>query len=472
MKANAPIFIIALAFGLTQNLLAQDDNPVGFDFGLGGGGGAPAGADEQSSPRVSEIRLEAGQLPIVVQIFTKEFESAGDQATDPGQFQVPTIIWGPGAPERVIEAPLRLVNVGAPDGLALIATAAGCALEPINSPPQNGEHGQPRIIGYRIVSLTNGDFTPAAAAGVATPIAVAQVTAPTLPDLEVVAEDALSFTPDGNFIFIDKAADAIHAEPEQLVGIGVTLHEDDGKILIRSILPNSPAARNGAVKPGMQLLGVAPKGGDADSIEGKNLAEVVGMMRGNEDTTVSLKLLGFDDSGEPISVSLGREVLPLPQPEYRVVTPPRVTVVDPHEGVVLNLGREGEVKAGATLFSRPTTETAVSPKFVRVYALGAILRGGEEELERAEQTLTELIEITLNLAELQGKDEPTISIHGNSKTLIVKATNAEHEIISQVIEAWKENKEAGETDDQFAPLRGLESAEEADSDGTGLVPNN
>lgn len=449
MKAKAPIFCLTLAIGLTQNLSAQvSADDFGFDSG---GGFADTTAAQPASARVREIRLDPGPLAIVVQTFSKQFEEAGENSDAPGLYQVPTIIWGPGAPEREIEPPLRLVNIGAADGLALIATAAGCELQPIHSPPQNGDLSESRIIGYRIVAIPKGEFTPAAA-GVAAPFAVARVTAPTLPNFEVEAEEALSFTQDGNLFMVE--AGAARSMPEQLVGIGVTLNEEDGKIVIGSVLPNSPAHRNGAVKKGMQLLGVAPLGGEAESIEGKNLAEVVGLIRGRDGTTVTLKLLGSDDSGEPISVSLGREVIPLPQPDFRVVTPPRVTVVDPRDGVVLNVGEGGR-------------GNAASPQIVRVYALGAILRGNDEEMSEAEQALSELIEITLDLAELRGKDEPTISIHGNSKTLIVKATTAEHEIISQVIEAWKENQKTRKSGDASSvpvePAGISESVEESAS---------
>jgi hypothetical protein len=79
---------------------------------------------------------------------------------------------------------------------------------------------------------------------------------------------------------------------------------------------------------------------------------------------------------------------------------------------------------------------------VRVYAVGAFLRGTPDEMKDKQDQLTALIGSGLNLATPAAQDGPNLSFHTGTKTLIVKATAAQHDVISQIITALKENEAA------------------------------
>lgn len=79
---------------------------------------------------------------------------------------------------------------------------------------------------------------------------------------------------------------------------------------------------------------------------------------------------------------------------------------------------------------------------VRVYALGTFLRGTPEEMKDKQVQLQDLIGSALNLGTTQGKDDPSLSFHTGTKTLIVKASAAQHDVISQIVTALKENEAA------------------------------
>jgi hypothetical protein len=80
--------------------------------------------------------------------------------------------------------------------------------------------------------------------------------------------------------------------------------------------------------------------------------------------------------------------------------------------------------------------------FVRVYALGSLLRGSEEEAKAKQLDIQQLIAESLNHVEVANKEARVLSFHARSGTLIVKATLNEHELVEQVINALKENQTA------------------------------
>ena len=94
--------------------------------------------------------------------------------------------------------------------------------------------------------------------------------------------------------------------------------------------------------------------------------------------------------------------------------------------------------------SAPSVDT--TERVVRVYALGAILGGGEgssEELKRRYALIggaCDLIARTLENADLKADKSPEISLHSDLRVIVAKATAAQHDIILQVLQALKENE--------------------------------
>jgi thiol-disulfide isomerase/thioredoxin len=79
-------------------------------------------------------------------------------------------------------------------------------------------------------------------------------------------------------------------EPKQ-AGIGAALGIEDGKVFVKKVLPETPAAASMAIEPGDQILAVGD--GDTPPVEvtGMKLAAIVGMIRGPVGTTVRLTIL-------------------------------------------------------------------------------------------------------------------------------------------------------------------------------------
>jgi hypothetical protein len=90
-------------------------------------------------------------------------------------------------------------------------------------------------------------------------------------------------------------------------GIGVALKEEDGNLVIGSILPDSPAANEGTLKPGHEIRSIGDSGDQLLSIAGWKLQDVVARLRGKEGTQVSLFVVR---SGVGTIVTLIRQKLP------------------------------------------------------------------------------------------------------------------------------------------------------------------
>jgi hypothetical protein len=75
---------------------------------------------------------------------------------------------------------------------------------------------------------------------------------------------------------------------EDLVGIGIVLRDDEGKLVVQDLLPNGPAGKDGRIKAGDQVVGIEDKDGKVVEFAGKPLGEVVEMIRGPENTKVKV----------------------------------------------------------------------------------------------------------------------------------------------------------------------------------------
>ncbi|MEM7012664.1 MAG: hypothetical protein AAF585_14400 [Verrucomicrobiota bacterium] len=285
-------------------------------------------AQAEPSPRIAEIRLEPKQISLAVEEFADAFENMGDGSE---AHVMPTIIWEKASQIQMVQAPLRLVNVGPADGLALIAAAARCSLEPINSPLQNNEF-QSRIIGYRISKITLPRLT----------VQVANVTAPDprfLAAPSVMIPPSLAISSEPEILMIDNSGEV--DRPKALVGIGVTLREEEGEIVIGSILPESPASKFEVIKPGVRIESVGPDPDKPIDLEGLRMLEAFALIRGKEYTPVTLWVRDPQSSEDDvIEVTLEREKLsapetiPMPAPSPSPI--PRGTVVNPLSPVPAN----------------------------------------------------------------------------------------------------------------------------------------
>lgn len=89
--------------------------------------------------------------------------------------------------------------------------------------------------------------------------------------------------------------------PEGFAGIGAVVSANEaGGVAIAAVMPDGPAEKAG-VEPGDRIVAV-----DGVSIEGMELADIVGRIRGKEGDTVALTLQR-EGRDEPLSVEIKRE---------------------------------------------------------------------------------------------------------------------------------------------------------------------
>ena len=98
-----------------------------------------------------------------------------------------------------------------------------------------------------------------------------------------------------------------------LVGIGASLQSDDGYCKIREIVPGGPAARNGQLKIGDRIVGVAQENGELTDLVDMPLPQAVELIRGKKGTTVRLTIIpaGAADDATRKTVSIVRDEIKL-----------------------------------------------------------------------------------------------------------------------------------------------------------------
>lgn len=99
------------------------------------------------------------------------------------------------------------------------------------------------------------------------------------------------------------------AEPtESIVGVGMVLSQSQsGKIVVESLVKNSPAEHSGMIRAGDELLEVqALPELPWVKVTGTTIDSVVSLIRGQEGTLVGLQLQPVDGSGNK-TISLKRE---------------------------------------------------------------------------------------------------------------------------------------------------------------------
>ncbi len=99
-------------------------------------------------------------------------------------------------------------------------------------------------------------------------------------------------------------------------GIGARLELSDDYVQIQSIIPGSPAFKNGELKPLDKIIGVLDnESNDLVDVIGWELDEVVKLIRGPKNTDVTLQILptGSNPDGNPYLLTLERDEVELEQ---------------------------------------------------------------------------------------------------------------------------------------------------------------
>jgi tetratricopeptide (TPR) repeat protein len=99
------------------------------------------------------------------------------------------------------------------------------------------------------------------------------------------------------------------ADDKPVGGVGVQFaFEEGGKLRVLSVLPDSPAGKDGSIQPGSFLTGVE-EDGKLITFESMEQPEIVSHLRGEPGSTVRIQIRGDDDDAEPKLVTLTRAVI-------------------------------------------------------------------------------------------------------------------------------------------------------------------
>jgi carboxyl-terminal processing protease len=153
-----------------------------------------------------------------------------------------------------------------------------------------------------------------------------------------------------------------------LAGIGATLTSEDGFCTIKQLVPGSPAARSGRLKPGERIVAVGQGAAAVVDVTDMPLTRIVDLIRGPKGSVVMLTILPqVGAAGAPESVRLVRDEIKLEDQQAKA------SIVDmpPRDGKTVRLGvidlpsfysdREHGTHGGATadvakLLAKLTTE--------------------------------------------------------------------------------------------------------------------
>jgi PDZ domain len=377
----------------------------------------PTEGEAKSRGVADLVIVNSGKLKDVV----KSLEERRPDAEGAMPWIMPNVIFAPGAEDAEVPTSMRLRGVSPAQALALVAAAAGCDLEPLFAPPErdgptdeagNSDFALQKIIGYRMTLRTKYGYatTPSAAANA-----------------------------------------AYVSQSEELGGVGLTLTQQNDKLIVNDVIEGMPASRSNAIKKGDRLLSVTDQGHAEVNVSALPVEKVTELVRGKPGTSVKLKLAKDDNEREASVVGLIREKLVRsPQPESKTavtaygplkferLSPPTVLYSDSISDLVTRA--KGEADSGGSTPALPSAAITPGKPFVRIYALGTILGGPSDATSLAkENDFRELIRESLVKADA-GETNLDLSFHKASRVLVAKATAAQHEIIQQLIAAMRENE--------------------------------
>jgi hypothetical protein len=355
--------------------------------------------------------VKEGKLSDVVK--TLEQEIIHSEAGPP--WIMPNVIFAPGAEEARIPAPMHLRGVTPAQALALVAAAAGCDLDPLYAPPEEGgptdEAGKSdfvlqKIIGYHLTPKT---------------------------------------TPRNDYARSSAAIAKPEPHAEEFGGVGISLATRNADLVVQDVVDGLPASRSKMVKPGDRLLSVTEGSRAEVDVTGLPIQKATELIRGKPGTELKLKLATTGNEQQTNTVTLTREKLVLPP---RIEATPSVSRYGPRtiqsetpNPFAPNVQSNITFEPSITVDREPSLNLdKVSTPTVRIYALGNILDGPtNEESSKKENHFRELIAESLHKADVDAKT-PDLSFHNASKALIAKATAAQHAIIEQVVSAMRENE--------------------------------
>ncbi|RBP41509.1 hypothetical protein DES53_107342 [Roseimicrobium gellanilyticum] len=339
----------------------------------------------------------------------------------------PKLIYGPGAEDAKINGELKLClyNTRALDALALVAAAAGCRLEPIPALPDGSEDkkGPQRVIGYYVS------------------------TAMRLPEAQA-----------------PEIKPALKSLPRNVIGtVGLTLGEQNGDILIRDVVPGLPAAQSRAIVPGEKLLSIAEEGATEVRAAEVGQEKVSELLAGEPGSKVRVTVAPPHGDGQPKVVILTRQPGPppmVPPPLVKVVEPVLdtfayvTTDVRPHPFIpghdpnspVFRHNLTNLAGAAPATPDMPAASPPPTGPLVRIYSVADIMKGDESQVPAWQTDLEKLVMESLEHASLLSGERPVLSLHRNTRVLIVKASAQQHEIIQQIITVLKENEAASAKD--------------------------
>ncbi|HEV3162761.1 MAG TPA: PDZ domain-containing protein, partial [Isosphaeraceae bacterium] len=86
----------------------------------------------------------------------------------------------------------------------------------------------------------------------------------------------------------------------QVIGIGVAIESADGAVIVRQVLPDTPAGKDGRLKVGDEIVGIQNDNGEQVELKGKALPEVTRSLRGSEGQRLRLVVVPKDSSDRKV----------------------------------------------------------------------------------------------------------------------------------------------------------------------------
>jgi carboxyl-terminal processing protease len=148
--------------------------------------------------------------------------------------------------------------------------------------------------------------------------------------------DALAHVYDPHSDYLDKESmDSLSISMNlSLFGIGAALGKEDGVCTIRELVPGSPAALSGALKPGDKIVAVAQDGQAAVDVTSMPLNRIVDLIRGPRGSIVTLTIVPAAGARKTVRLTRAEVKLEDQQAKARIVDLPRPNAEPIRLGVI------------------------------------------------------------------------------------------------------------------------------------------
>ena len=147
---------------------------------------------------------------------------------------------------------------------------------------------------------------------------------------------AHAYDPHSDYMSPSRVSDFRIEMKLSLVGIGALLRADDGAAEIIRLIPGGPAERDGTLKPGDRIIGVAQGDGDPQDTLHWPLSKTVQLIRGEKGTVVTLIVIPAGDQTGTMTkaIKITRDVVKLEEQAAKG----KVHEIKREDGDVLKLG--------------------------------------------------------------------------------------------------------------------------------------